>query len=225
LLNEKGDFSLQLPKQVLPVPDVSKELNAVTPAKATLSPHIKARQKQLEALTYEKSASQWSYAPDLQFRYQRRIGGGPADSHIFGAEISIPLWFWGNTSKVSAASHRVKAAMWNLQSTTQRVGSDLRVLKSKVMAEYELLQIFKTSLIPQALASYNSANSAYKASRISFLDFLDTERSLLKVEIARYRTLSKYIRSLTQLESKLGQIISGIEANTKRGTTENEHIH
>jgi len=185
--------------------------------KAGPSPAVQRAQKIREAATAEKRLAAWSLAPDFQVRYQKRIGGEPADSHIVGVEMSIPLWFWGNSSQIASARHKENAASRKQIHTEQRVVSDLRVLKSKIIADHSLLKIFDTSLIPQALSSYNSATAAYRANKIGFVDLLDSERALFQVEIARYRTQSAYVQSLARFEARFGKSLVAWTRTKKTG--------
>lgn len=142
--------------------------------------------------------------------YQHRVAGAPDNSHILGVSMTIPLWFWGNSSDSIAASARASAARKELANAESQVAADLRTLKYTLASDYELYEIFRSSLIPQALSSYNSAMAAYRANRISFNDYLDSERSLLKVKIARLRTRSEYIANLVRFESMLGKVLSSL---------------
>jgi cobalt-zinc-cadmium efflux system outer membrane protein len=71
-----------------------------------------------------------------------------------------------------------------------------------------MLQVYETSLIPQATSSLNSARSAYSAGKSGFMELLDAERSLFQVRIDYYKALTKYVESLTSLEKVAGLSLS-----------------
>ncbi|MEZ4750404.1 MAG: TolC family protein [Bdellovibrionota bacterium] len=91
----------------------------------------------------EGTLSSWNFAPDFKLMYQQRIAGAPDNSHILGVSMSIPLWFWGNSSEVRAASARESAARKELLNSEAQVGADIRTLKYALASSYELYEIFR----------------------------------------------------------------------------------
>ncbi|MEZ4744055.1 MAG: TolC family protein [Bdellovibrionota bacterium] len=207
LVGQLSPTDFMLAKLDLPVPNLS--LSAIK-LNADSSPLIKQKQVELESAQLETRLSRLGYAPDFQLRYQGYLSGDPKSSQIITLEMSVPLWFWGKTANEKAAVWQQASKEFELSNAVQSVEARISSLKSKVRNQFELLNIFKTSLIPQAVTSYESSIDAYKASKINFLELLDSERSLLKVQIAYFRTLTQYIASVTQLELSLGQAISGL---------------
>jgi outer membrane protein, heavy metal efflux system len=120
------------------------------------------------------------------------------------------LWFWGKTGAERSALLRKKSKIYELEALNKEMETKVAILKSKVLNQLELLKIFKSSLIPQAQSSYEGSVNAYRANRVKFLSLLDSERSLFKVQIAYYRSLTQFIEGLTQLESALGYKVSNL---------------
>lgn len=195
---------ITLPKKI-PVPLLPPSVEANTFEKTAPPPAVKEKQKLRQAASSERALAAWAFAPDFQLRYQRRISGNPDNSHIVGVEMSIPLWFWGDSNRLSAARQAEQAAEKAVAHEQQSTLSELKILRAKLVSDHSLLKIFESSLEPQALTSYNSATGAYRAGKISFTDFLESERSLLDVEIARYRTLTRYVENLARFEAVLGK--------------------
>ena len=210
-------FKAQLGSLEMRVPDVREALDRLSLSQLESAPYVNKMKHLAKAAEAENSLSGWNFAPDFKVMYQQRVAGAPENSHIVGVQLSVPLWFWGNSAESSAASARENAAKKEMMHSEHKTATDLRALKSKLLANFDLYEIFGSGLIPQALSSYNSAMAAYRANRISFNDYLDSERSLLKVKIARFRTLSQYISNLVEFEALLGKPISGLgkSMNTK----------
>ena len=210
ILNKPSEFLVQTKSKDLIVPKISStELNRLTVEKQK-SPRIKQKQYEIEEADQKHSLAKWQYAPDFQFKYQGRLSGEPEDTHIVSLEMSVPLWFWGKSAGEKSASMMKQSKKYELENVTQNLSSMIDALKSKVKNQSELLEIFKTSLIPQARTSYEASVDAYKANKVKFLSLLDSERSLLKVQIAFYRTLIGYIEAITKLESALGYSVSDL---------------
>ncbi|MCB9026433.1 MAG: TolC family protein [Bdellovibrionaceae bacterium] len=179
------------------------------------SPNIKFQAQALKEAEYKSSLAKWAYAPDFQLQYQQSISGEPSDSNIYSIAMSIPLWFWKEKAEASAANSKMLAQEYRLKDTLQKSIAKVKELKGKVETGIKTLNIYETSLIPQAQSAYNSTRSSYTANKTSFLDLLDSERSLYRVRIGFYQALKQYVNQLSQLESELGFSVSNLEIKNK----------
>jgi len=169
---------------------------------------IKQKQAEYETAKLQSKLAAWDYAPDFTLRYQDRLTGEPEDSRSIALEMSIPLWFWGKTAAQRSANHQAAAKKFEVDAIIQETKTKADELFSKVKSQKELLAIMDSALIPQAQTSYSATLDAYKANKSSFLELLDSERSLLKVQIAYYRMMTQYIENITDLETTLGKTVS-----------------
>lgn len=186
------------------------------------SPVFESENQKLLEVNHKKSLAQWSYIPDLQVQYQHRISGQPEDSKIFSIGLTIPLWFWKEQAEVRAASRKVEAQRLKLQDTVLQIVANVKDLKERVLAGKKTLKIYQTSLIPQAQGAFNATRSAYQANRTSFLDLLDSERSLYRVKTGYYRAFRRYMNDLGELEKQLGQEISNVSRKNKNEVKKDE---
>ncbi len=189
---------------------IASSLAALTSELHDKSPVIQSEVHLLKEAEYLGSLYKWEYAPDLQIQYQQRIAGDPEDSKIYSVGITIPLWFWKKSSEASAASAKKLSQEFKVTDATQKLAAAVKDLNGKVMTGSKTLNIYETSLIPQAQSAYKSARSAYQASRTSFLDLLDSERSLYRVRTGFFQSLRQYVSQLSQLEARLGYSVSDL---------------
>ncbi|MCB0351025.1 MAG: TolC family protein [Bdellovibrionales bacterium] len=181
------------------------------------SPKLKDEVHQLNEAEWNSKIAKWDFAPDFQIQYQKRISGMPEDSDILSVNMSVPLWFWKKSSATSSASSKKMAQEYRVRSATDLLIAKVKDLKGKVETGVKTLDIYKTSLIPQALGAYNSSRSAYRANKTSFLDLLDSERSLYRVKTGYYKSFKQYVEDLAALEAELGFSVSNIESYQIRG--------
>ncbi|MCB0415660.1 MAG: TolC family protein, partial [Bdellovibrionales bacterium] len=179
------------------------------------SPQIQSKTHLLKEAEYKSTLAQWEFAPDIQLQYQQRISGEPIDSKIYSVALSFPLWFWRKSAEASVAtSQKITQKItqnYRLIDALQKTSAKVKDLKGKVETGVKTLKIYETSLIPQAQGAYNSTRASYSANKTSFLDLLDSERSLYKVKTGFFQTLRLYVMQLSQLEVETGQIISDIK--------------
>lgn len=209
-LGKSPPFAINIGHKELPVPKLTGTNFSQLSLEVEKSPSIKQKQEELKGAKLENTLAKWQYAPDFQFRYQGYLSGMPEDAQMITFEMSVPLWFWGKSADERATALNRSAKEYELTAVKQNLDADVATFGSRVKNQSELLDIFKTSLVPQAVTSFESSMDAYKANKITFLELLDSERSLLKVQIASYRTLTQYIDSLTQLEASVGHTVSGL---------------
>lgn len=208
---DKKDFAdLHFNQVVLEVPRINwAKLNPITEKEIpislqTTSPGLKVQASLLAMKEHRLSLAQWSYAPDFQLQYQQQISGEPEDSEIFSISLTFPFYFWKKNAEASSASSKKIAQEYRLANETELLMAKVKSLKSKVEAGAKTLEIYNTSLIPQASGAYNSSRAAYRASKATFLDLLDSERSLYSVKAGFFRSLRQHVKNLTELEAELG---------------------
>ena len=220
VVNDNGLEKLTLHKRELGVPEFqeAKIADSLSDLSMTLkknSPKLKRELHLLKVAEARRTLSQWEFAPDFQLQYQQRIAGEPTDARTYSIGITMPLWFWKKGSEASAASSYKIAQEYRVTNTSQELIATVKNLKGKTKSGAKTLKIYKTSLIPQAQGAYNSTRAAYRANKTSFLDLLDSERSLYRVKAGFYQSLRLYVKNITQLESQLGFTISNLEKNKK----------
>ena len=215
VVNTQGFKKLHLSNLKIKVPQFSSdpifksEQELISVLKNT-SPKIKEELYLLKEAEFQSALSKWEYAPDFQLQYQQSIEGNPKDSKIYSMGMTIPLWFWKKNSEVQVAFSRRMAQESRVKETLRRIIAKVKDLKGKVETGVKTISIYKTSLIPQAQGAYHSTHGAYRASKTSFMDLLDSERSLYRVKTGLYKSLRRYVGHLTELEALLGFNVSNL---------------
>lgn len=204
---------IELPTPTFTSQTLGKDLSALTAQLKNKSPVLKKEESLLEEAQHQSTLASWEFAPDFQLQYQQRISGEPADSKIYSIGITFPLWFWKKSAESSAAASREIAQEFRVTDSTRKLVAKVVDLRGKVEAGSKTLEIYKTSLIPQAQGAYNSSRAAYQANKTSFLDLLDSERSLYRVKTGFFRSLRQYVHQLGELESHLGFSVSNLESS------------
>jgi cobalt-zinc-cadmium efflux system outer membrane protein len=213
LLNQTPDQELTITKDELKAPKLLTSLSdsdLFEKARGS-SRNVRIGQAMVSEAQSQRTAAWLNFAPDFTVSYRQAFINAPPNAYAIGIEASIPLWFFSKEiPEVKAARARAVEAEGNLERMKRETESDARTLGAKVNSYAKLLQIYETSLIPQSMATLNSSRAAYRAGRTSFIELLDSERSLYSNRISYYQTLTKYIESLTRLERVLGTSISDL---------------
>ena len=189
---------------------VQKPLKELSRLLQKNSPKLKKEMHLLRREKWKTSLEKWEFAPDVELKYQERIAGKPGDSKIQSIHFHFPLWFFSQRSLASSQASKRRMQEHLLDSTQKNLMAQVIRLRKKVHLDVKRLQIYQTSLIPQSRGAYHSSKVAYKASKNTFLELIDSERALLNSKIGFYKVLWDYVKSLCALELALGFEVSNI---------------
>jgi cobalt-zinc-cadmium efflux system outer membrane protein len=74
----------------------------------------------------------------------------------------------------------------------------------KMETAWETIQLYESTLIPQAEQSMESAEAGYITGIMSFLDVLDAERVLLGIRFGYWHAYTDYLKHVSDLERAAG---------------------
>ncbi|MGR3219831.1 MAG: TolC family protein [Candidatus Anammoxibacter sp.] len=134
----------------------------------------------------------------------RHIGDFPSDTWSSALSINIP-WLWSKQrQKVKEARMELLAANADREAINNRTLFEIREFISKVISAESTLNLFKTSVVPQAKQSLEAARIGYETGRTDFLTLIDSQRTLLDAKLQYYRALVEFEQNLAKLEKTVG---------------------
>ncbi len=170
-------------------------------------PEIHAARHHVE---HEKAlaSSAWSeLLPDTNFQYSRRtFSDGQKDDNIFIVKFSVPFaYLWKQGSFIKSAKLSLEEAKADLASEENLTYYQVKSILVKAQTARRLVELYKTSVIPQAETSLKVSTAGYESASISFLDLLDSERTWLQFQMEYYQYLAQYWTYLAALERVVGE--------------------
>lgn len=176
--------------------------------------------EQVMTLIREKSPSLAAFASDIAARqeseraarldsrpdFELGIGGDVAEETIiFKAAISIPLWNGKNKARIREAvanrllaAHEREAAINDLESAASRLLFEHRNADRQV-------RLLRDIIIPKADEAVRSTLACCGAGTASLLESLDTQRTLLNVQLEQERARANRAQALVALEAIVGE--------------------
>ncbi|MBI3610985.1 MAG: TolC family protein [Nitrospirae bacterium] len=82
---------------------------------------------------------------------------------------------------------------------------ELTDLFTKVRTAEQLIGVYQNGVLPQAEQSLEAARIGYQAGKVDFLNLIDSERTLLDLQLEYFGTLVRFWQSVAQLERTVGQ--------------------
>lgn len=202
------------PLDTLPANVVSVEADKLAEMARDSNPALLALEQRVEEQRFLTGAAKKEGLPELTVGLDYFFVDDATDSSIpesgddpillsFG--ISLPIW----RSKYDAGVREATAR--RLAISHERVGESNRIDAGISRAWFEhsdadrRVHLYERTLIPKAEESLRASLAAYRTGDVSFLDLLDTERTLLEFAIAAQRARSDRGKALARLNALVGQ--------------------
>lgn len=210
LLGQNGDSLPQINTHKIGPPQLKVAVSEIPGLARKHARPLLAADLQWDEAELRKSLSGLDYWPDFKLSYRKAFGNPMmSDAHAFEVEFTLPLWFAFKQSAeyLSATATATQAEHQKTQAILQ-TEAQVRSLAQKAKNHQTLLEIYNTSLIPQATATSNSSEAAYRAGKVSLLELLDSHRALNQTQISYFQTFAEYIEIISELESMTGVSVS-----------------
>lgn len=130
-----------------------------------------------------------------------RVSGLNTGSLTFNMEIPI---FDRNQGNIAHAADAQVQAGDQERAVRQQVLSDVATAYQTARTGSQVVQLYQSGYLKQALQSRNISSYAYQHGAVSLLDFLDAERSYRQTELAYRQALAAYMLSRQQLMETAG---------------------
>lgn len=169
-------------------------------------PELHAARHHVDHMKAELRSTKADFLPDTTVQYTRRVFDDMKDDNVVMVKWNVPiLWFWRQGSEVKAARKAKEVAEEELRLAETTTRLDVKTMLVKVQTARRLVELYKTSVIPQAEAALHAATKGYESGRVGFLDLIDSERSWLEFQMEYYGHLAQYWSYLAALERVLGR--------------------
>ncbi len=170
-------------------------------------PELKAAELDVQRSEQSRALAQRQYYPDFNVAFQRFQNFQANDG--FGAYVamSIPFAFWtkpkydAGVQEAEAAVAVAQAQQHTLENMTRFQINDLL---AKLRATDQVATLYRTTILPQAEQSLESARVGYRAGKGGFLDLIDTQRAWRGFQLEYFKALVDRQHRLAELEQVVG---------------------
>ena len=201
------------PAAALPPPEwrvpVLAELADSTMVAAALArrPELDAARSEIEMAELSRRLARKEYIPDFLLGLKWEFGGTEdADGNQMEDEwqamagLNLPIWFGKRKAMVREAEAMRTGAEHGLRAMELRARREVEQALARVRAADERRTRFETVIIPQAEQTFASSEAGYRAGRVDFIDYLDSERMLLSMRKEYYEVVADLGVQIAALE-------------------------
>ncbi|HGY55706.1 MAG TPA: TolC family protein [Caldithrix abyssi] len=174
-------------------------------------PMLKAWQTRIEQSDEQIALANKMYWPDFSLFVaytQREVlqnGNGGVDFLSGGVTFNVPLYFWRKQDKQVQETRlnkiRVEESYFDVRN---QIYAALDNIITELDKNRQLLDLYKTGIIPQSAQSLESALIGYQTDKVDFLTLINNQMTLLNMELEYARILSAYNKNLAELEYIVG---------------------
>ncbi len=178
----------------------------------TNRPFLKGINLAVQKAALQKSLADYDYYPDfsigVQYTQRDRLAQTNMNLHDLVSVVvgvSLPLNYGGKTTaKVEESESMQDVYRQQYNASLQILNSKFGSSVSKLNSLKNRINLIAKGLMPQAQQTLNAALSSYQVGRIDFLNVIDSENSLYKIETNLYRLKTDYLKEISSLEFLTG---------------------
>ncbi len=211
MLNTLMSRKTDAPLGYVPDPDVSLPpwtFDQLSQLALQSRPEVLAMQSAVDMNQAELTMSKREYFPDLMVKLTYKdIAHTGNDFWAAMVGINLPLTFWSGgkyTSKVEENELNVRSSEEQLNTMRNMTRFEVQDALVKVQTNYNLVNLNKNTVIPQAQQTLESTIISYQTGTSMFLWLIDSYRTLLDAQLAYYQAVTDYMKSVAELERAVG---------------------
>jgi outer membrane protein, heavy metal efflux system len=197
--------SLRAPAEIQPsnfsisLDDLVKATNA--------SPRISAEQKMVDARAVSINRSLKDFRPDFGVNLQwQHTGSNFPDYYMATVEVKIPIYYARKQRYALEESYsRLNEAKQNYRAAQQQAIYQVKDQYLAIQSSERILNLYRTTLLPQAQLTVDSASSAYEVGNLDFLSLMTNLASLITLERQYYDEVARHEEAIARLEPVVGK--------------------
>ena len=146
------------------------------------------------------------------------------DPILLSFGISVPLWRDKYDAGVREALARRLAVSFERADEANRITASIQRAWFEHTDADRRVRLFETTLIPKAEESLRASLAGFRTGDTSFLDLLDTERTLLEFAVSAERARADRGQALARLNTLVGEPVPAEAATSHTTQTESNEV-
>lgn len=207
-----------------PVPEHLPGLEDLEKTALASRPDLSAAQAAIKKSQQEQAVASKTYSPDFTVSAGYMLmpeGSAFRNNYMVEGSINLP---WLNRrkhdSEIEEAKAKVSEQDAELDAMRNAAFGQIQEALAQVKASKRLADVYHTALQPQAEATLRSTVIAYENDGTDFLNLLDSQNSVVDIDLAYFQALSDFETRFADLELAVGTPLERSQsATTAPGVT------
>ena len=120
------------------------------------------------------------------------------------AAVNLPIWLGKRRARVRQAEANIAMFRNQRQGLRTTIDSEVQNGYSRVRAAHDLVRLYENVIIPQAEQTFLASEAGYQTGKVDFLNYLDSQRTLLSMRQKRITLVADLGRQHAGLERAIG---------------------
>lgn len=169
-------------------------------------PVLKGMERLIEREEAAKDLARRGYYPDFMLRLGQREEDNSAAGWTAEFGVRVPLWFASKQDNaVKESLNRLSAAREEYQGMKNMVSFEIRDVLAKVRSSKSLVNLHRSTHIPQAEQALKGARAGYETGKVDFLTIMESWKTVKAYKLEYYRSLAAYEQAWADLERAVGK--------------------
>jgi outer membrane protein TolC len=210
LMNRPADAPLGL-AVTAPAAEVDADADDLLAKAGKVRPEIKSAQAQVARGQAQHALMEKESFPDYRLGIEYRNVGvdwstfsRSDDMLMVTIGFDLPIWRAKYRAGVREAEKMIESSRAALEAAERQTAYDVQDAHFKLLTARRTLDLYKTTLIPQAEARLSASEAAYRTGKTDFLDVLESERFLLNARVMAAMAEGNLGMQLARLERAVG---------------------
>jgi len=169
-----------------------------------VSPELAGERLGVDAATDNRDLVLRNRYPDFAVGLTNNRPKNGVDSWDLMVELNIPLQQSSRRAQEREAERRLDAARSRVAAAEARLGGRLGETLAAVTANTDKARLLRDTLLPQSLASFESAQAGYESGRVNFNTLIEAERQVLRSRLALLDAETEIRVQIAELERLTG---------------------
>ena len=206
LLARDGDAPLAEPAQLPPAP-ARISYQSLLEQIRTRSPEVSRERFGVVAAQKSRELTWLNRYPDFAVGLTNNRPYNASDNWEVMVGVTIPLQQSSRRAQEREAERRLDAAQTRVLAAETRLAGRLGETLAAFEASRDKARLLKNTLLPQASATFDAAQSGYESGRVNFNTLIDAERQILRARLALLDADVETAVRLAELELLTGEAL------------------
>ena len=217
LMNRPTDAPLGL-AVTAPAAEVDADAGDLLAKAERIRPEIKGAQAEIERSQAQRELMEKQSYPNYRLGVEYRNVGVDWSNFSRGDDMlmvtvgfDLPIWRTKYRAGVREAEKSAESSRAALEAAERQTSFDVHDAHFKLLTAKRTLDLYRTTLIPQAEARLGASEAGYRAGKTEFLELLESERFLLNARLMEAMAEGNLGTQLARLERAVGTDLTKAE--------------
>ena len=174
------------------------------PSVISMLRQVEMAQAGVELAKKQKKLPDFEVGVAYKDRKQTEMNPEPSTWKI-SAMAMLPIWQDKNNGQIKAANANLDAANASLTNMQNMTSLDIQMALTEAQTAYRKIDLYQTTIIPQAELTYQAGIVGYTNSKVDFMAVLDSLNALRNAKLGSYKARIDYEKAAANVEKAVGK--------------------